>query len=149
MANAILWQAPWVDRGDVLDDELNALANGSRTNAGLEIDNSTNLDQYGQFELTVDFVSAPSAGATVDIHMITAPDGTNYADGSSTVDPGVHTVVATIPIRADTAAQRLVSRPFEMEPAKTKFILMNRTGQAFPATGSIVALYTTNSEIQS
>ncbi len=146
--NAILWQSAWVDRGDVLDDELDALANGSRTNAGLEIANQTNLDQFGKLELTVDFVSAPSATATVSIYMVTAPDGTNYEDGSSTVDPGAHTLVCTIPVRADTAAQRLCSKVFALEPAKTKFILLNNTGQAFPATGSILTLYTSNDEVQ-
>jgi hypothetical protein len=148
MANAVKWEAAFLSRGDVLTTELNALANAARTAAGAVIDNATNLDQYGKLELTVDFVSAPSAGAVVNVYMVTAPNGTNYEDGSGTVDPGAHTLVAVIPIRVDTAAQRLTSRLFTMQPALSKFILENLTGQAFPASGSILKLYVTNEEIQ-
>lgn len=148
MANAILWQAAWTSRGTVLTTELDALGNTSRTNAGTEIANQTNLDQYGKLELAVDFVSAPSAGGYVQIHMLTAPDGTNYEDGSSSVDPGLHTVVVSIPLRADTAAQRLTSPVFALQPAKTKFILLNQSGQSFPASGSTLTLYTDNDELQ-
>lgn len=148
MPSAIKWEAGWVSRSNVLSTELNALANAARTAAGTEVDNATNLDQYGKVEINVDFVSAPSAGAYFDLHMLTAPDGTDYEDGSGSVDPGSHTLVARIPVRADTAAQRLMSRVFPLEPAKTKFILLNQSGQAFPATGSTVELFTTNDEVQ-
>jgi hypothetical protein len=56
--------------------------------------------------------------------------------------------VATIPVRADTAAQRLASRVFALEPAKTKFILENKTSQPFPATGSVVKVFSTGDEAQ-
>lgn len=148
MANKILWDDKYTSRGTVLTTELNALGNGNRTNAGTEINNGTNLDQYGKLELLVDFVSAPTAGAFVNIYTVTAPDDTNYEDGSSSVDPGSHRLVATIQVRADTAAQRLTSRPFPLEPSKTKFILENKTGQAFPASGSTLTLYTANDEVQ-
>lgn len=143
----IKWSAAFTDRSTVLTTELNALANGSRTAAGTEISNQTNLDEFGKFELSVDFVSAPSAGAYVNVYMVTAPDATNYDDGSATVDPGQHTLIATIPVRADTAAQRLMSPLFMLIPAKTKFILENKTGQAFPASGSTLKLYTANEAV--
>lgn len=148
MPSAIQWEAAWNSEGNVLSTELNSLADGSRTNAGTEVDNSTNLDQYGKVEINVTFGSAPSAGAYVDLHAVTAPDGTNYEDGSSSVDPGSHTMVARIPVRATTSAQRLMSRVFPLEPAKTKFILVNQTGQAFPASGSTVELFSSNDEVQ-
>jgi len=134
------------DRGTALTTELDALAAGSRSNAGSEIANQTNKDKYAVLELTVDFVSAPAAGGFVRIYMVVAPDGTNYEDGSSSVDPGAHKVVRTIPVRADTAAQRLTSVPFLLSPYKTKFLLTNDTSQAFPASGSQVKLYTWNDE---
>lgn len=148
MANAIQWQSSWTSRSTVLTTELNSLADASRTNAGTEVDNSTNLDQYGKLELSVTFGTNPSAGAYVEIHMVTAPGGTNYEDGSSSVDPGLHTVVCSIPVRATTSAQRLMSPMFTMQPAKTKFILLNKTGQSFPSSGSTLTLYTDNDEIQ-
>lgn len=148
MANVILWQDVWTSRSTVLTTELNSLTDGSRTNAGTEITNNTNLDQYGKLELSVTFGTNPSAGAYVQIHMLTAPGGTNYEDGSSSVDPGLHTVIASIPVRATTSAQRLMTPVFQMQPAKTKFILLNKTGQSFPASGSTLTLYTDNDEVQ-
>lgn len=148
MANAIKWEASWTSRSTVLTTELNSLGNGSRTNAGTELANQTNLDQYAKVELQVTFGSAPSAGGYVQIHMVTAPDGSNYEDGSSSVDPGLHTVVCSIPLRAVTSAQRLTSPVFALQPAKTKFILYNGSGQAFPSSGSTLTLYTDNDEVQ-
>lgn len=148
MANAIKWEAVWTSRSTVLTTELNALAAAARTVVGTEIDNGTNLDQYGKLELSVDFVSAPTAGGYFQIHMVTAPGGTNYESGSDSIDPGTHTVVAVIPVIATTAAQLLMSPVFVMQPAKTKFLLLNSCSQAFPNTGSTLTLYTCNDEVQ-
>lgn len=148
MANAIKWEALLSDRSTVLTTELNALANDARTNAGSAIDNGANLDRFGWLELNVDFVSAPSAGGYCAIYMVTALDGTNYDDGSSSVDPGAHTWILSIPVRADTAAQRLHGQRFELPPCPVKFILENKTGQAFPASGSTLELFTGNEEVQ-
>ena len=139
----IKWTA-YTDRSTVLTTELNALANAGRSAAGTEINNATNLDRWGKFELAVTFGTAPSAGGYVEIYAVTAPDGTNYEDGSNTVDPGTHKLIDRIPVRAVTTAQRLTGRQFSLEPAKTKFLLLNGSGQAFPASGSTLKLYTTN-----
>jgi hypothetical protein len=148
MANAIKWTA-WTSRSTVLTTELNNLAAAARTVAGTEIVNSTNLDQYGKLELNVDFVSAPTAGGYFQIHMVTSPAGAaTYEEGSDTIDPGTHTVVAVLPVVATTAAQRLMSPVFAMQPARTKFLLLNSCSQAFPATGSTLTLYTCNDEVQ-
>lgn len=148
MANAIKWEAAPNSRGNVLSTELNALASGSRTAAGGAIDNSANLDKYGYLELNVDFVSAPSAGAYCVVYMLMSLDGTNYADGSGSVDPGADAMCITIPILASTAAQNKQVGPISLPPSKVKFILENQTGQAFPATGSTLELFTSNDEIQ-
>ena len=132
----------------MLSTELNALANGSRTAGGTVVDNSVNLDKYGFLELSVDFVSAPSAGAYCNIYMVMALGGTTYADGSASVDPGVDTWIIGIPILASTAAQNKQVGPILLPPAKVKFILENATGQAFPASGSTLKLYTSNDEVQ-
>ena len=147
MANAIKWQA-YTDRGNVLTTELDALADAARSAAGSEIANQTNLDQLAVLELLVTFGTAPSAGGYVQVHMVQAPDGTNYEDGSATVDPGIHTAVVTIPVKAVTTAQRVKSNRFQIGPGKTKFLLLNKSGQAFPLIGSTLRLYTTNDEVQ-
>ena len=140
----IKWAGAPTDRSTVLTTELNSLASGSRTNVGTEIDNSANLDTYGFLKLAVTFGTNPSAGAYVEIHMLMALDGTNYPDGSSSVDPGADTTILTIPILASTSAQSKQIGPFLLPPSKIKFILVNQTGQAFPASGSTLRLYTQN-----
>jgi hypothetical protein len=136
--------AAYTSRGNVLSTELNALTNAGRSAAGVEIDNGANLDVYGVLELQVTFGTAPSAGGYVEIYMVTAPDGTNYEDGSNSVDPGAHKLIDRIPVRAVTTAQRLTGRMIPLLPEKTKFLLYNGSGQAFPASGSTLTLYTTN-----
>lgn len=129
-----------------MSTELNALAAGARTNAGTELANHTNLDKYGKLEVQVAFGSAPAAGGFLTVYMIGAPDGTNYMDGSSSVDPGANKIVCILPVRAATGAQRISSTLIELEPAKTKFLLNNNTSQAFPATGSVLKIFTANDE---
>lgn len=148
MPNAILWQAPTVDQGDLLSTELNNLANAARTNQGTELNNATNLDTIAWAEVSVTFGAAPSAGGYLVLYLIPALDGTNYAQGSSTLPPGGHAAVATIPVQATTNAQRIASQAFRLPPSKVKFILENQSGQAFPASGSVVAIYTSNEEVQ-
>ena len=137
--------AGWTSRGTVLTTELDALANSGRSAAGTEVNNAVNKDRWGKLEMAVTFGTAPTAGGYVEIFAVTAPDGTNYEDGSDSVDPGAHKLVDRIPLR-ETTAYRVTGRQFPLEPAKTKFLLTNASGQAFPASGSTVTLYTTNEE---
>ncbi len=142
MSTTFKWSAAWTSQGNVLTTELNSLANAALTNAGTEVTNNTNLDLWGQVKLSVTFGTNPTAGGYINVYMITACDGTNYEDGSSSANPGIHKLVASIPVRAVTSAQVLTSRPFSLEPAKTKFIIENASGQAFPSSGSTLALFT-------
>jgi len=134
-------------RSTVLTTELNSLANAARTNAGSALDNGTNLDEWGWLELAVTFGTNPSATAYLAVYMVLAPDGTNYADGSSSVAPGSDTLVITIPVLASTSAQRKTVGPIRLPPCKIKFILENQSGQSFPASGSTVTLYTSNEKV--
>lgn len=129
-----------------LTTELDALADGSYSTPGTAIDNGSNLDRFCVAQLTVDFVSAPTDRAAIDIYCIPAPDGTNYADATQ---PSAYHFVGSFMVDNVTAAQRLVSAPFELPPCKVKFALHNRSGQAFPATGSIFTPFTFNRTIGS
>lgn len=149
MANNRIQFETQTDRGTVLGTELNALSNGSRTNAGTEFDNATAKDTRGFFRLSVDFVSAPSAGGYVAVYAVHCkPGGSTYADGSSSVDPGPGAFVCAIPLRADTAAQVIDSQTFPLRGVKTKYILYNGSGQAFPASGSTLELITGCQEVE-
>ena len=81
---------------------------------------------------------------------MTAPGGTNYADGSDTVDPGAHRLLCRIPVRPTAGAQRLESAIFRLEPAKTKYLFLWKPGnaQALAGSGSTLVLYSNNEEAQ-
>jgi hypothetical protein len=148
MANKILWDAGVSTKGAVVD--FNSTNNDARTNAGTEVDNSVNLDQYGFLKIDADFGSAPSDGyPTLDIYLMKALDGTNYEDGSSSVVPSGQSFLASVPVRkVDTAQIPGLIGPFLLPPCKIKFIVENQTGQATGASGNTLTLYTANDEVQ-
>ena len=148
MANKILWAAAPTSRGNVLSTQMNALADNAFTAQGAEVNNSANLDTYGMFEFNVDPTAAFSAGAFVVIYMITAPDGTNYGEGSASVVPGADTWVLNIALRATADPIIKMTKVFPLPPVKFKFILENQGGKVFPTAGSTLELFTMNYELQ-
>lgn len=128
----------------VLSTELNSLANAAAA-LGTEYDNSSNLYLWATFELNVTFGSSPTAGNTVDLYIIPAPDGTNYDDnttGASGAAPST-SYVGGFPLRAVTSAQKVplgVVRRIDLPPTKFKVFVVNGSGQAFPASGSTVKM---------
>lgn len=148
MPNAIKWEAAMSDRGTVLTTELNSVGDTSWSTAGSEIDNSSNLDEYGLLKLAVTFGAAPGATGYVDVYLITAPDGTNYDTLDSDNDPRGDRLIASIAVIDTTSAQLRHSAVFGLPPTKMKFVLRNRSGQSFPSSGSTLRLFTANEEIQ-
>jgi hypothetical protein len=132
----------------VATTELNSLANGSGA-AGAEFDNSASgvLWPRAVAELNVTFGSAPTAGAVIDIYLSTAPDGTNYgaqdANGVQSMKYGEFVVNNT------TSAQRLHCMLVNLPPTKLKIYIVNRSGQAFPASGSTIKILPTTDEVAS
>ncbi len=147
MPNALNWELAGEDRGTVLTSQMDSVGAGARSNAGTEIANQTNLDQQGILELNTTHGTAPAAGGYYDIHAVYALDGTNYQDGSSTVDPGPHTWVASAAVRAVNTPQQIQSTPFTLLPFPVKFILVNRCSTSM-ATGNTARLWTFNDEVQ-
>src|SRR5579883_1505057 len=110
-SDPIQWGNAWSFGQHVLQDaQLDSLANGNRTTVGLAFNNSSTLAQYGILRCTLTFGSAPSSGGSVWIYMIQQVDGSNYADGSDTVDPGVQNIIAFVPVKAVTT-QQIVDSP--------------------------------------
>jgi hypothetical protein len=151
MPSVVNWQSTFASRGSVLTTELNSLANNALCAVGANPSNvnDVNLDQYGMFELKVTFASAPTSGGYVNVYEVVSPDGTTYGDATTVAgDAGAMRFVGSIGVRAVTTAQVLHSMLAMLRPAKAKYVLENKTGQAFPASGSTLALYTTNDEGQ-
>lgn len=149
MANAIKWEAAWTTSGagSCLTTELNSLANGSRSVAGTEIDNSSGLNQYSCFEVYLASLT-PTAGGYLQLHMITAPGGTNYSEGSDSIDPGNDCLIAIIPLRAATGVVRKVTGIIPVPPSKLKILLTNNSGAALASSANTVTMYVTNDEVQ-
>lgn len=148
MANIINWAVAATSRGNVLAAELNALAHAAYSAAGSEVDNSANLDTYGVLELNVDTTAAFSSGGYLAIFLLSAPDGTNYSEGSASVVPGPDTWLLNIPLRATADAILKVTKVFPLPPTKIKFLMENRGGKVFPSAGSTLELFTMNYEVQ-
>lgn len=126
--------------------ELNSLANGSGA-LGAEYDNATNLYTHGLFELNVTFGTNPTAGSLVDVYLIPAPDGTNYDDSTTGASPYAppSTYVGSFAVQATTSAQKVPMggmglAEIALPPTKFKALVINRSGQAFPASGSTVKM---------
>lgn len=126
----------------------NSLANGSGI-LGDEFDNgnSSNLYIDGSFELTVDFVNAPTAGNGIELFLVPAVDGTNYADSTNGASEyaQANCYAGTFIVQATTALQRMVlglglSGPIKLPGCKFKAFLINNSGQAFPASGSTLKM---------
>lgn len=142
-----LWSAGTLRTGAALTTELNALADSGYSAVGPLLDNSVNLDRFCIAVCAVDFVSAPTLNSVISLFAVVAVDGTNYEDGGASLRYPDDSYCGVFQNFNTMAAQLFVTKPFELRPFKTKFALLNQSGQAFPATGSTVNFYTFNRTI--
>lgn len=130
----------------LLDTELNSLANNGRAIDASSYANQTNLFLFGYFELNVTFGTAPTAGNLIELYLVPAPDGTNYDDGSSSIDPAYTTYAGGFPVRAVTTAQKIplggpgLPALISLPPLPFKALIINKSGQAFPSSGSTLKM---------
>ena len=119
-----------------------------------ELDNGTNLDKWGWFQLgtsTGNLVGSAVSNANefVALYMAKALDGTNYedtpADGDEDEYP--HLLIATFPIPTETVNEPIAVGPILLPPCKVKFACYNHnTGQTMQNTWE-VRCFTTNSNL--
>lgn len=123
--------------GSVLTTELNALAAGALSAASSEIDNTSALAIFETLELLVTIPTTPVAGEVVELYILESVDGTNFGDGSGSVQPPDTALVGIFPVRAVAGAQRItLVDPVPLKPGKYKYLLKNNTSDAFDATGN-------------
>jgi hypothetical protein len=119
--------------------ELNSLANNDAA-LGVEYDNGTNLYFWGDFELLAELAVAPGADTPIELYLIPALDGTNYADGDGTPIAPASAYAGTFFSRAVDTAQRIPLPGVRLPPCKFKALLYNKTGQALEATGNVLRM---------
>ena len=132
----------WSPVGSVvtlLSTELNSLASNARA-IGSAIDPTTDRYIFGDLELNVTFGSAPAADTTyIELYFVRTVDGTNYADGSSSLAPKPPLLVAVFALDNQTANRKVVPE-VTIPPTLYKALLINKSGLSFPASGSTVKL---------
>ena len=116
---------------------LNALTNNSRaiSNATGDLDNGTDLDLFGDFELLVDIQVAPSVGAKIaELYLLPSVDDTNFPDGSTSITPQAILLIGVFEARqAITGDLRMVLPGIPLPARKMRFLLINVSGQTFGA----------------
>jgi hypothetical protein len=133
--------------------EINSLANGYTVAAGTAINNSTALDVFADFSISLGSVSGTSAGAPfLGLYLLPLnEDGTTYGDGAFSTVAVANTLVlpfgnyyaGSIPaIPSSTGVIVGTIRGIIMPIASFKFAIYNQSGVTL-ASGSNVLDYRT------
>jgi hypothetical protein len=77
--------------------------------------------------------TGPTAGRTIEVYLIPAPDGTTYADGSASYVPP-NLLIGAFVVQSTTAMQRMVLRGVSLPPVKFRALVRNNTNIAFTTT---------------
>ena len=137
------WSAP-VAIASLLTTELNSLANATLSAVTAAQDNATNKNRWADFELVVTYGTNPSAGGHVALYATVSLDGTNYSDTQRDM---MTCWLGAFPLRATTAAQRIVIKGVQLPPQLLKFFVDNQAGQAMAASGNTLKWSQYNEEI--
>lgn len=133
----------WLDDttiATVMTTELDSLASNDR-NISAAWNNDSELDVYGDFELTVGFAVAPAVGALIALYLLPSVDDTNYPVGDGSTDPQDALRVGFFEVRlSQTGAQILVIPRVLLCPRNQKFVVKNLTTQAFAANSNTLKL---------
>ena len=124
MANEIKWTSPTNVSSPISGVTVNSGAGA----LGSEYDNETNKKRFASFEATLDHTSSPTANTIWKLYILYALDGTNYEDGSTSVEPN-KLPVSTFPVRANTDVQIIATEAIPLLPFKFKPLLWNGTNQ--------------------
>ncbi len=121
---------------------LNNLANdGVAVSANVSNDATEELYLYADFEIYLATQgSARSAGAHVEIYIIQEIDGTNYSYGGTGLPPNAALKVGNFAYDAAVTARYTHIRGVKLPPADFEVVLINRTGQAFAASGNTLKM---------
>lgn len=128
----------------IMSTALNSLANDAAV-LSAAIANGTERDLYADWLLDVTFGSAPTANGRVELWLVRTLDASTYEDGAAGPILPQNGFIGSFVLRAVTTQQRIiVPHPphILLPPLDFKVLAVNRSGQAFPASGStITALF--------
>lgn len=148
MANEILQKygtaTTWTSSGGDKAMDMSSLASAS-ARVGASLDRGATRSRKMQFELQVDFASAPTKGTTVSLYLITSSDNTNWDGGTTPADAAlgsVDTLPQFVPV-GDLVVDDITTpnqrATFEIENGAryiAPVVHNNGTGQALTSTGT-------------
>lgn len=132
----------------MMTTELNSLAATTgvlqATGTNVAFDNSAGNWFWGDFELTVTYAVAPTAGKTVDCYLIplSSAGGTTYWDGSATIQQAPLYIGSWVVRNIATAHILGFRAERQLPPQKFILSIVNNADQAFSASGNTVKQYT-------
>lgn len=112
------------------------IASGSGTG---DIDNRTNLDHFGDFELLLTGITAPGAigDPLATLWMFPSVDGTNFPTGATSSQDGESRyLVGTFTAETTGTTQRMVLTGIPLPPHKLRFVLLNEDSTAYGSTSN-------------
>jgi hypothetical protein len=126
----------------VFSTELNAIANNTRVLSD-PLDNTFDLDVYADFELLVKYNVVPPVGAKIaEIFIIPTVDGSNYAEGSVSVQPQKYLIIGAYESVNPSISnfERLMLTNIVIPPRSFKILLRNTSGVDYAATGNTLKM---------
>ena len=128
-----LWQGYEEAETTILSTELNTLGDGANK-LSASFNNSADLFVFEDVEILVKSVTTPAADAHVKLYILLSVDGTNFADGTDSVDPADSNEVYTVLVAATAADQYHTFRGVILPPGFYKYLVMNEIGVSMAAT---------------
>lgn len=123
--------------------KIDSLTDNEWTDLSDEIDNSTNKYAFADLDLALGSAAFAGADAGIEVYIVPTVDGTNYPDwsGNATTDAPEqgHYFVAFLPLKAATAARRVVSTSqaqIQLPNGKFKFGLRSRANVTLASSGN-------------
>lgn len=126
--------------------QINSLTDNEWTDLSDEVDNTTNLYAFADLELVLGSAAFTGTDSSIEVYIVPTVDGTNYPDwtGNSTSDAPeqAHYFVALLPLKAATAAKRVVSgsaSDVALPQGKFKFGLRSRANVTLASSGNTLS----------
>lgn len=115
-----------------LDATLRAISNSTG-----DLDNGTDLDLFGDFELDVSLASAPVDGDPIaELYILPSVDDTNFPTSGTSLDPPVRHLAGVFCASGTSTDQRMVIPGISLYPRKMRFLLKNVDTTAFSSDDS-------------
>lgn len=123
--------------------KIDSLTDNEWTDLSDEIDNSSNKYAYADLDLALGSAAFTGSDSGIEVYIVPTIDGTNYPDwsGNATTDAPeqAHYYVAFLPLKAATAARRVVSSSqaaIELPQGKFKFGIRSRANVTLASSGN-------------